>query len=44
MQIENRLIVAKTDLIKQGNVTSKLFPNEDLMVSPHRNDKVGSLD
>jgi len=44
VQIKNRLIVGKTDLIKQGNVTSKLFPNEDLVVSPHRNDKVGSLD
>ena len=30
VQIKNRLIVAETDLIKQGNVTSKLFPNEVL--------------
>ena len=44
VQIKNRLIVAETDLIKQGNVASKLFPNEDLVVSPHRNDEVGSLD
>ena len=44
VQIKNRLIVAKTDLMKQGNVTSKLFPDEDLVVSPHRNHKVGSLD
>jgi hypothetical protein len=36
--------VAETDLIKQGNVSSKLFPNEGLVVSPHRNDEVGSLD
>jgi hypothetical protein len=44
VQIQNRLIVAETDLIKQGNVASKLFPNEDLVVSPHRNDEVDSLD
>ena len=44
VQIKNRLIVAETDLIKQGNVTSKLFPDEDLVVSPHCNDEVGSLD
>ena len=44
VQIKNRLIVAETELIKQGNVESKLFPNEDLVVSPHRNDEVGSLD
>jgi hypothetical protein len=43
MQIKNRLIVAETGLIKQGNITPKLFPNEDLVVSPHCNDKVGSL-
>ena len=44
VQIKNRLIVAEADLIKQGNIASKLFPDEDLVVSPHRNDKVGSLD
>ena len=31
-------------MIKQGNVTSKLFPDEDLVISPHRNDEVGGLD
>ena len=31
-------------MIKQGNVTSKFFPDEDLVISPHRNDEVGSLD
>ena len=36
--------MAETDLIKQGNVASEVFPNEDLVVSPHCNDKVGSLD
>ncbi len=36
--------MAETELIKQGNVSSKLFPNEGLVVSPHRNDEVGSLD
>lgn len=44
MQIQNRLVVAKTDLIKQGNVVSILFPDERLVVSPHRNDEVGGLD
>jgi hypothetical protein len=44
MQIQNRLIVTETDLIKQGNVASEVFQNEDLVVSPHRNDEVGSLD
>jgi hypothetical protein len=44
MQIQNRLIVAETDLIKQGNVASEVFQNEDLVVSSHRNDEVGSLD
>jgi hypothetical protein len=44
MQIQNRLVVAETELVKQGNVSSKLFPNEGLVVSPHRNDEVGSLD
>jgi len=43
MQIKDRMIVSETGLIKQGNVASKLFPNEDLVVSPHCNDKVGSL-
>src|SRR4029077_2282608 len=43
MQIKNRMVVTETDLIKQGNVASKLFPNEDLVVSPHCNDKIGSL-
>ena len=44
MQIQNRLVVAETDLIKQRNVSSILFPDEGLVVSPHRNDDVGSLD
>lgn len=44
VQIKNRLVVAETDLIKQGNVQFKLFPDEELVVSPHRNNKVGSLD
>jgi hypothetical protein len=44
VQIKNRLIVAKTDLIKQRNVAPKLFPNEELMVSPHRNNEVGTFD
>ena len=44
MQIKNRLIVAKTDLIKQRDIMSKLFPNEDLVVSSHCNDKISSLD
>jgi hypothetical protein len=44
MQIKNRMVVAETNLIKQGNVTSEVFPNEDLVVSPHCNDEVGSLD
>ena len=44
MQIKDRMIVAETDLIEQGNVSSKLFPNEGLVVSPHCNDEVGSLD
>src|SRR5215831_10643915 len=44
VQIKNRLIVAEADLIKQGSVASKLFPNEDLVVSPHCNDKIGSVD
>jgi len=44
MQIKNRMVVAETDLIKQGNVASEVFQNEDLVVSSHRNDKVGSLD
>ena len=44
VQIKNRLIVAKTDLIKQRNVAPKLFPNEELVVSPHRDDKVGPFD
>ena len=43
VQIKDRMIVSETGLIKQGNVASKLFPNEDLVVSPHCNDKVGSL-
>ena len=43
VQIKNRLIVAETDLIKQGNVQFKLFPDKELVVSPHRNDEVGSL-
>ena len=42
VHIKNRLIVTETDLIKQRNVAAKLFPNEDLVVSPHRNDEVGS--
>ena len=44
VQIQNRRVVAETEMIKQGNVTSKLFPDEDLVISPHRNDEVGSLD
>jgi hypothetical protein len=36
--------MTKTDLIKQGSVASKFFPDEDLVVSPHRNNEVGSLD
>lgn len=44
MHIQNRLVVAETELIKQGHVSSKLFPNEGLVVSPHCNDEVGSLD
>ena len=44
MQIQNRLVEAKTDLIKQGNGLSILFPDERLVVSPHRNDEVGGLD
>jgi hypothetical protein len=44
MQIKNRMVVAETDLIKQGNVASEVFQNEDLVVSSHRNDEVGSLD
>jgi hypothetical protein len=44
MQIQDWLIVAETDLIKQGNVPAKLLPNKNLMVSPHRDDEVGSLD
>ena len=44
VQIKNRLIVVKTDLIKQRNITSKMLPNEDLVVSSHCNDKISSLD
>jgi len=44
VQIQNRLVVTETDLIKERNVASKLFPNKDLVVSPHRNDEIGSLD
>ena len=40
VQIKNRLILAETDLSKQGNITSVSFPNEGLVVSPHRNNKV----
>jgi len=44
VQIQNRLVVAETNLIKERNITPKLFPNKDLVVSPHRHDEVGSLD
>jgi hypothetical protein len=44
VQIQNRLIVTETDLIKQGNGASEVFLNEDLVVLPHRNDEVGGLD
>src|SRR5580765_8123725 len=44
VHVKNRLIVAEADLIKQGNVSSKLFPNEDLVVSPHCNHKIGRVD
>ena len=44
VQIKNRLVVAETDLIKQRNVTSKLFPDKDLVISPHCNDEIGSVD
>ncbi len=44
MQIQNRLVVAKTDLIKQGNVLSIFFPDVCLVVSSHRNDEVGGRD
>ena len=43
VQIKNRLVMPETDLIKQRYVTSKLFSDKDLVVSPHRNDEVGSL-
>jgi hypothetical protein len=44
VQIKNRLIVAETDLIKEWNIVPKLFPNIGLVVSPHRQNEVGSLD
>jgi hypothetical protein len=44
VQIKNRLIVTETDLIKQRHVAPKLFPNEEPVVSPHRNDEVGTFD
>ena len=44
MQIQNRLVVAKTDLIKQGNVLFIFFPDKRLVVSSHCNDEVGGRD
>ena len=44
VQIQNRLVEAETDLIKQRNLASKLFPDEDLVVSPHCHNEVGRLD
>ena len=44
VQIQNRLVVAETNLIEQGNVASKLFPYEDLVVSPHCHNEVCGLD
>jgi len=44
VQIQNRFVQAETYLIKQGSVESKLFPDEDLVIPSHCNDKVGSVD
>ena len=44
VQIKNRLIVTETDLIEKRNFAPKLFSNEELVVSPHCNDEVGTFD
>lgn len=44
MQIKDWLVVPETDLIKERNIAPELFPNIGLVVSPHRENEVGSLD